>query len=168
MSSWLHHGRRLALLISVGVVLAGCGSPNSIGNMPGPVRKIINTPTLSGQNIGANILQATGNEEYLGSGQIPGYYNYGPSYDNGSNTYYVTLEVPINVAGLEKSLHYLPHPIESTTIPEEVYINVPPLPNMAFDRLYFDPSTHLAPFSFKLLPNGQVLDVSWDAVLVNS
>jgi hypothetical protein len=45
---------------------------------------------------------------------------------------------------------------------------MPPLPNEAYQRLYFDPSTDLANFDFKLLPDGAVVDESWDAVLVNS
>ena len=168
MSVWTCSWRKMAIAIGLGIGLAGCGSPNSIGNMPRTVRKVINTPTLSGHNIGDNILRVTGNSAYIGTGKIPGYYNYGPAYDNGSETYYVTLEVPINVAGIQRALHYIPHPIASTTIPDDVWINIPALPNEAFDRLYFDPSNRLAPFSFKILPNGQVLDVSWDAVLVNS
>ena len=163
---------RFGLATVAGVILAtgltGCGTKNTIGNMPLTVRKIVNTSTLSGQNIGTNILRVTGNGNYIGSGKIPGYYNYGPAYYNGSDAYYVSLEVPINVAGIERRLHYMPHVLGSTTLVGQVYIYLPPLPNEAFDRLYFDPSTRLALFKFKLLPTGQVLDVSWDAVLVNS
>ncbi len=158
----------LALIMMLAVGLTGCGTRNSIGNMPLTVRKVVNSSTLTGQNIGTNILQVTGNGSYIGSGQIPGYYTYGPAYYNGSDAYYVTLEVPINVAGVEKRLHYMPHLIASTTLPGQVYIYLPPLPNEAYDRLYFNPGTRLASFNFKLLPTGQVLDVSWDAVMVNS
>ncbi|AUW93012.1 hypothetical protein BXT84_02805 [Sulfobacillus thermotolerans] len=154
--------------LSLGSVLAGCGSPTSMGNMPGPVRRVINIPTLSGSNIAVNMLKVTGNQSYIGTGRIPGYYSYGPAYDDGSNTYYVTFEVPVNMQGIEKQLSYLPRPIASTTIVDDVYINIPQLPGLAYDRLYYDPSTRLAPFSFKLLPSGAVLDESWDAVLVNS
>jgi hypothetical protein len=136
--------------------------------MPGPIRRVVNTPTLSGRNIVDNMLNATGNQSYIGTGHIPGYYSYGPSYDDGTNTYYVTFEVPVNIEGIEKNLNYSPRPIASTTIMDDVYINIPALPNQAYDRLYYDPSTELAPFSFKLLPTGAVLDESWDAVLVNS
>ncbi len=158
----------LAAIMGAGAILAGCGSQTSMGNMPGPVRRVVNTPTLTGRNIAVNMLNATGNQSYIGTGRIPGYYSYGPSYDDGSNTYYVTFEVPVNTRGIEKQLSYIPRPVESTTILDDVYINIPQLPGLAYDRLYYDPSTRLAPFSFKLLPTGAVLDESWDAVLVNS
>ncbi len=168
MKNARRRGLALAGMAVLGVTLAGCGSPTSLGNMPSPVRRVVNTPTLSGENIVDNMLNATGNQSYIGTGHIPGYYSYGPSYDNGSNTYYVTFEVPVNINGIEKKLSYLPRPIASTTIVDDVYINIPALPNQAYDRLYYDPSTELAPFAFKLLPTGAVLDESWDAVLVNS
>jgi len=159
----------IAGIMAASVVLAGCGdNPNAIGNMPGPVQQVIDTATLSGNNMGINMLTVTGNQGYIGRGTIPGYYSYGPADDQGDNTYYVNFEIPINMSGIEKQLGYQPRWIGSTTIETQDYVNIMPLPNEAFDRLYFDPNTHYAPFSFKLNANGTVMDESWDAVAVNS
>lgn len=149
-------------------VLTGCGSPNAIGNMPGPVQQVVNTPTLSGNALGDNMLIVTGNRAYIGTGKIPGYYNYGPADGAANNTYYVNFEIPVNLADLRKQLGFGPHPVISSTLPDQVYINIQPLPNESYDRLYYSPTTHLARFSFKLNANGTVMDESWDAVAVNS
>lgn len=159
----------IAALLAGGVLLAGCGdNPNAIGNMPGPVQQVVDTATLSGNDIGINMLTVTGNQAYLSRGTIPGYYSYGPAQDQGDNTYYVNFDIPINLAGLQKQLGYQPRPIISTTMPTEAYVNILPLPSLAFDRLYYDPNTRYARFAFKLNANGTVMDESWDAVAVNS
>lgn len=168
----LYRIRRLwaipSLLLVAGFI-AGCGNNRDVvGNMPGPVQQVVDTPTLSGQNIGQAMLRVTGNRSFIGTGRIPGFYNYGPTEDASNNTFYVNFEVPVNLAGIQRDLGYTPHPVPSTAYPDLVYINVPPLANEAFDRLYFSPTTLLAPFSFKLDANGAVMDESWDAVLVNS
>lgn len=167
------------LVITAIILLATRGyNPNAIGNMPGPVQQVLNTATLSGNNIGVNILDVTGNQAYIGRGSIPGDYSYGPVENQGDNIYYVDLNVPIDMQGIEKQLGYKPQvstsavssdaTTNSTTLSYEDYINIVPLPNQAFDRLYYDPNTHMAVFSFKLNPNGTVMDESWDAVAVNS
>ncbi len=160
--------RRLFGLCVVGILVAGCGNPNSIAGMPRPVQQVINAPTLSGDNVGVNILLLTGNQSYIGSGTIPGYYSFGPAQDQGSNTYYVNFEVPVNLSGIQKRMGYDPKAVESTTYLNYDYINVEPLPNEAYDRLYYDPNTNYAPFRFKLNADGTIMDESWDAVAVNS
>ncbi|AEJ38595.1 hypothetical protein TPY_0393 [Sulfobacillus acidophilus TPY] len=164
--------RKIGWLFLTGVLawgLAGCGNdPQVIANMPGPVQQVLDTSTLSGNNIGTNMLEVTGNQSFVGTGRMPGYYNYGPAEDAGSNTFYVNFEVPVNFQGIARQLGYPPQPVASTSVPTEDYITLNPLPNQAGDRLYYDPNTRMAPFSFKLLPNGAVIDESWDAVSVNS
>ena len=153
-------------------------NPQSLGIMPGPVQEVLSTPTLSGHDIASNILTITGNQSEIGRWKIPGNYNYGPVQDTGDNTWYVTFSVPINMKGIIQRLGYRP-PIQtssissyltdqSTTLSFEHYVDIVPLPSQSFDRLYFDPNTHMATFSFRLDPYGQVIDESWDAVAVNS
>lgn len=153
-------------------------NPKSLGIMPGPVQEVLNTPTLSGHDIANNILTITGNQSEIGRWDIPGEYTYGPVQDTGDNTWYVNFSVPINMRGIIKRLGYRP-PIEtssvssnltdqSTTVSFDHYIDIVPLPSQSFDRLYFDPNNHMALFSFRLDPYGQVIDESWDAVAVNS
>ena len=165
-------GQRLRwapLLLLLSGMLTGCGGgPNAIGNMPGPVQQVLNTATLSGNNIGQAILIVTGNRSYLNTGRIPGKYNYGPANDASNYAYYVNVIVPVNMSGIRHDLGYTPHMLPSTTYPTTVYIHVQPLPNESYDRLYFDPNTQWATFSFKLNANGSIMDESWDAVLVNS
>ncbi len=169
----------IAVLIVGIIVVANWGyNPNAIGNMPGPVQQVLDTATLSGNDIAINILTVTGNQAYIGRGTIPGQYSYGPADSQGDNTYYVTLDVPVNMAGIQKQLGYRPEisrstissgdTADSTTLSFSDYVNILPLPNEAFDRLYFDPNTHMATFSFKLNADGTVMDESWDAVAVNS
>lgn len=155
-------------LATVAVLAAGCGAPDAVGNMPGPVQRVVDTGTLSGRNIGINMLTVTGNQSYIGTGRIPGYYNYGPTEQNNNNTYYVNFHVPVDLSGIEHQLGYRPRPVYSSTIPNNVYVNIDPLPDEAFDRLYYNPSTRYAKFSFKLNPDGRVMDESWDGVAVNS
>ncbi len=168
ITSALHRYRRLIGIGVIGLLAAGCGNPNSIAAMPRPVQQVVNAPTLSGNNIGVNMLLATGNQSYIGSGVIPGYYNFGPAQDQGSATYYVNFEIPVNLAGIEKRMGYEPKGIQSTTYINYDYINIEPLPNEAYDRLYYDPNTNYAPFRFKLNADGTIMDESWDAVAVNS
>lgn len=162
---------RLYWIMSIGMLaagLSGCGSPHSIGNMPGPVQHVLQTPTLSGKNIMTNILTITGNQSYIGKGRIPGVYNYGPARDGVNNAYYVNFEIPVNYEGIKQHVGKTPRPIISSSLPTLVYIRIPPLANQAYDRLYFDPNTRWAPFRFKINANGSVIDESWDAVSVNS
>ncbi len=161
--------KRLAWGVLGGVllaVLAGCGNPHAIGNMPGPVRQILNTSTLAGTNVATAMLEASGNQGDIGKGLVPGYYTSGPA--EGGQGYYVTFQIPVDRAGIEARMGYAPQVAVSDTLPGQVYLEVRPLPNEAYDRLYYDPSTGLAEFAFKLLPDGTVIDQSWDAVLVNS
>lgn len=164
-------GRRLwlrlaALGIGLILVLAGCGNPRVIGNMPWPVRTVLNRSTPSGLTIAVAMLKVTGNQGTIGRGKLPGYYTYGP--DQEGDGYYVRFDIPVDDGGIEEQLGYRPDVIPSETLPGQVYLEMPPLPNEAYQRLYFDPSTDLANFDFKLLPDGAVVDESWDAVLVNS
>lgn len=170
----------MAVMLAAGaILLAGCGyDPNAIGNMPGPVQQVLDTPTLSGNNIAVNILNVTGNQGLIGRGTIPGDYSYGPVENAGTNTWYVDFEVPIDLNGIATNMGYQPqistsavapnNGITSSTVSEEDYVNILPLPNLAFDRLYFDPNTKQATFSFQLNANGTIMDQSWDAVAVNS
>ena len=134
--------------------------------MPGPVRRVLDTSTLAGINIATAMLDVTGNREDIGKGQLPGYYTYGPTDE--PNEYYVRFQIPVDRSGIEQWMGYLPEETPSETLAGEVYMEVNPLPNEAYDRLYFDPSTALASFEFKVTGNGAVIDQSWDAVLVNS
>lgn len=153
-------------------------NPESLGIMPGPVRVVLDTPTLSGHDIAVNILTITGHQNEIGRWDIPGEYNYGPVQNQGDNTWYVTFSVPIAMKGIAARLGYQPTiqtssvnsnlTNETTTVSYDDYVDIIPLPSMAFDRLYFDPDNHMATFSFKLDPYGQVIDESWDAVAVNS
>jgi hypothetical protein len=168
----------LAVLFVGVMVLTQNSNPNAIGNMPGPVQEVLDTPTLSGNDIADNILTVTGNESYIGQDIMPGDYSYGPADDQGNNTYYVNFNVPVNLAGIAKQLGYHPaiytsdissgNETDTTTTAYDDYVSILPLPNEAFDRLYFDPNTHMAEFSFKLNADGTVMDESWDAVAVNS
>lgn len=170
----------IAVLVIVGIIVLVTynGNPNAIGNMPGEVQQVLNTATLSGQDIARNILTITGNRADIRRNIIPGDYSYGPVENEGDDTYYVNLNVPINMKGIKKLLGYSPHISQSTvssasvtdssTLSFDDYIMITPLPNESYDRLYFDPKTHVATFSFKLMPNGTVVDESWDAVAVNS
>lgn len=148
----------------------GCGphNPHVISSMPAPAQQVLNTPTLTGNTIGDNILDATGNQGFVGTGQMPGYYSVGPAGEAANGAYYVDFEIPVNLPEIRRQLGYLPHPIPSTTEPGEVYLRIQPLPNQAYDRLYFTPDNDLAVFAFKVNANGSVMDESWDAVDVNS
>jgi hypothetical protein len=158
----IYLGLSLALL----AILAGCGNLHAIGNMPGPVRQVLNTSTLAGTNLATAMLEATGNQAQIGKGQLPGYYTYGPA--EGSQGYYVQFQIPVDSSGVEQRVGYEPQVSASATLAGQVYMEIRPLPGEAYDRLYYDPSTQLASFDFKLLPDGAVMDQSWDAVLVNS
>jgi hypothetical protein len=150
--------------------LAACGNtdPQAIANMPPPVQAVANTVTPTGHSIAWGMLTVTGNQGALRLGRIPGYYTYGPAEGaQAQGPYYVNFYVPVNLRGLSRSLGFTPHPVASTTFVGMNYVQIPPLPFMAADRLYYNPNTTYAPFKFKLEPNGQVLDESWDAVLVN-
>jgi hypothetical protein len=150
-------------------ILAGCGTnPNQVANMPGPVQQVLDTPTLTGNDIGTNMLKVTGNQALIGTGRMPGYYSFGPAEPQPAQTYYVDFEIPMNFAGLDRRLGYDPKPVESTTQPTLDYVDISPLNNLAGDRVYYNPNTHYAPFAFKLMPNGTVVDESWNAVTVNS
>ncbi|MCL5065914.1 MAG: hypothetical protein M1600_12715 [Firmicutes bacterium] len=163
MTRWLGLCGLLAILTAV---LSGCGNPHAIGNMPTSVRRVLDTSTLAGINIATAMLDVTGNREDIGKGQLPGYFTEGPAEASGD--YYVHFNIPVNTAGIQQRMGYLPQEVESLTIVGDVYMEVDPLPNEAYDRLYFNPSTQLASFDFKILTNGAVMDQSWDAVLVNS
>ncbi len=167
-SIYLSRCRGALVVMMLGFVVTGCGNPNSIGNMPRPVQQVVNAPTLSGSNIGVNMLRVTGNQSFIGTGNIPGYFNFGPAQDQGSNTYYVNFEIPVNLAGIQRWMGYAPKAIESTTYINYDYINIEPLPNLGYDRLYYDPNTKYAAFRFKLNADGTIMDESWDAVAVNS
>lgn len=158
--------RLAALVAGLTVILAGCGNPRVIGNMPGPVREVLNRGTPSGLTIAVAMLKVTGNQGTIGRGKLPGYYTYGP--DQEGDGYYVRFDIPVDQSGIEDRLGYRPDVTSSDTLPGQVYLEMPPLANEAYQRLYFDPSTGLANFDFKLLPDGAVVDESWDAVLVNS
>jgi hypothetical protein len=153
-------------------------NPHALGMMPGPVQEVLNTPTLSGHDIAVNILDITGNQAEVGRWDIPGEFSYGPVQNEGDNTWYITLTVPINMKGIVERMGYQPQ-IETSTVSSSLtnedttmsfddYIDIVPLPSQSFDRLYFDPDNHMATFAFKLDPYGQVMDESWDAVAVNS
>lgn len=159
-------GCGLGLVMVLGVTLAGCGNPHAIGNMPGPVRQVLDTSTLAGINIGSAMLRVTGNQDDIGKGQLPGSYTEGPAA--GGEGYYVQFEIPIDTGGIEDRMGYLPGVQGSETVAGDVYMNVDPLPNEAYDRLYYNPSDGWASFEFKILPDGAVMDRTWDAVLVNS
>ncbi|MDA8195562.1 MAG: hypothetical protein M0Z53_16440 [Thermaerobacter sp.] len=169
MRAWLRRVGWLPVLVVGSGILSGCASnPDAIGNMPGPVQQVVNTATLSGDSIGQAMLIVTGNQSYLGTGNIPGTYSYGPADDASNNAFYVNFNVPTNLSGIRQALGYTPRMLPSVAYPTTVYIHVQPLPNESFDRLYYDPSTRLATFSFKLNANGSIMDESWNAVLVNS
>ncbi len=163
MKHWLRWTPLLAILVGV---LSGCGNPHAIGNMPSPVRRVLDTSTLAGINVATAMLDVTGNREDIGKGQLPGYYSYGPAED--PNVYYVQFEIPINRNGIQQRMGYVPQTKASVTVVGNLYMNVAPLPNEAYDRLYYNPTTDLALFKFKILSNGAVMDRSWNAVLVNS
>lgn len=178
--SHLLAGAALAAIALAGILFVTYRNynPQALGIMPGPVQEVLDTPTLSGHDIAVNILTITGNQSEIGRWNIPGEYTYGPVQNKGDNTWYVTFTVPINMQGIVKRLGYRP-PIEtssvssnltdqSTTFSYDHYMEIVPLSSQSFDRLYFDPNTHMATFSFKLAPYGEVMDESWDAVAVNS
>lgn len=171
-------GATLLLIVVVLLILGRNTDPNAIGNMPGPVQQVLDTATLSGNDIALNILTVTGNQADINSNTIPGDYSYGPVDGAGNNTYYVDLEVPVDMNGIAKRMGYAPQisqssvspsgPETTSTVAYDDYVDILPLPNLSFDRLYFDPRSHLATFSFKLNADGMVMDESWDAVAVNS
>lgn len=168
----------LCLAIIAVLILGRNWNPHAIGNMPGPVQQVLDTPTLSGNDIFINILRATGHQKDISRGVMPGDYSWGPTSANGNNVYYVDFEVPVNLSGIAKQLGYPPqvskssvpsgNPESGNTIAYDQYVHIKPLPNLASDRLYFDPDTHMAKFSFKLNANGMVWDESWNAVTVDS
>lgn len=153
-------------------------NPHAMGMMPRPVQEVLNTPTLSGHDIAVNILEITGNQNEIGRWHIPGEFTYGPVQNEGDNTWYITLRVPIRMRGIVKRLGYRPQiqassvssdlTDQTTTVSYNDYMDIIPLKSMSFDRLYFDPNNRMATFAFRLDPYGQVMDESWDAVAVNS
>lgn len=162
----------LALCLIAGGVLAGCGHvrpDHAIGSMPGPVQEVLDTHTFAGPTIAAAILTLTGQRRYLATDSLPGYYSYGPARDAvTAGSYYVDIEVPVNLAGVARRLGYPALPVRSTAYRGLDWIPVVPLKGMAGDRLYYNPRTGYASFLFRLEPDGAVLDESWDAVAVNS
>ncbi|MCY0885678.1 MAG: hypothetical protein OWV35_07305 [Firmicutes bacterium] len=163
--------RRLPGLALAAALLAGCGGPRSghaIGAMPGPVQQVLDTRTLAGPTIAAGILTLTGHKADLASDTLPGYYSYGPARGGPDGSYYVDVEVPVNLGAVSRRLGYPARPVRSTAYRGLDWIPVVPLRGMAGDRLYFNPRTGYASFLFRLEPDGAVLDESWDAVAVNS
>ena len=168
----------LGALVVLPVFLAGCGAPNPhlIGNMPGVVQQVLDTSTPHGETIFDAILTVTGNASDIAQGLLPGSYTYGPAastfggnpsyYIGGYPSYYVNFEVPVNLKGLSNMVGSMPQPQMSQTEPGQVFITLS-VPDLASDRLYYDPSTKEARFAFGLEPNGLILGRSWDGLAIN-
>ncbi|MBX5467677.1 MAG: hypothetical protein K6U14_09350 [Firmicutes bacterium] len=154
---------------AVGLVLAACGNPDPhrIADMPPPVRAVAESPSPSGMTLADAMLTVTGNLNLVGSGTLPGSYLYGPSQADPTR-FRVEFFIPLNFDGIARRMGYRPKPHPSVSLPGEEYLYITPLPNQAFDKLYFNPTTNEAEFDFVLTPSGQVLDRSWAAVAVNS
>ncbi|NMP23119.1 hypothetical protein [Sulfobacillus harzensis] len=171
-------GAVFGLAIIAVLILGRNWNPHAIGNMPGPVQQVLDTPTLSGNDIFINMLQVTGHQGDISRGILPGDYSWGPTSEPSDNVWYVDFEVPVNLSGIAKQLGYPPpvsrssissgNPESGNTVAFDDYVRIKPLPNEASDRLYFDPDTRMAKFSFKLDANGMVMDESWDAVTIDS
>lgn len=155
-------------VVLLSVLLAGCGHPDPhlVANMPAPVRRVARSMTPSGMDLATAMLVVTGNQKDVKRGYMPGSYLYGPISGH-TNIYRVDFKIPLNMAGIKQRLGMMPPVRAALAVPGENYLEIPPLNNGNFDKLYFNPSEKTASFEFQLMPNGMVLLRSWNAVTVD-